>query len=109
MFCTQCGSELSEKDRFCSQCGHATALCQPSSAPPPRRLALDVENKKIAGVCAGFARYLEVDVILVRIVWLVLAFGAGIGLLAYPIAWILMPKDQPPAPAAASQLAGQHG
>jgi phage shock protein PspC (stress-responsive transcriptional regulator) len=54
---------------------------------------LDKRNKKIAGVCAGFARYFEVDTTLVRVVWLVAALCTGLGFLAYPIAWILMPSD----------------
>ena len=106
MFCTQCGNELSERDRFCSQCAHPTTLCPPESVPAPRRLARDMQNKKIAGVCAGFARYLDVDVTLVRIILLVLAFGAGVGFIAYIVAWIVMPKDQP-ATLPASQLARQ--
>jgi phage shock protein PspC (stress-responsive transcriptional regulator) len=57
------------------------------------RLSLDTENKKIAGVCAGFARFLDADVLLVRIVWLALALGAGVGFIAYLVAWILMPRD----------------
>ena len=60
-------------------------------------------GKKIAGVCAGFARYLDVDVILVRIVWLVITLTAGVGLIGYIVAWIAMPMEetvvyaQPPA------------
>jgi phage shock protein C len=52
-----------------------------------------MQNKRIAGVCAGFGRYLDVDPVLVRIVWLALALGAGIGFIAYLIAWVVMPKD----------------
>jgi phage shock protein C len=55
---------------------------------------LDKGNKKIAGVCAGFARYFDVDVILVRVVWLALALGTGVGFLAYFAAWIIMPSDR---------------
>ena len=54
---------------------------------------LDKRNKKLAGVCAGFARYMEVDVILVRMVWLVVAVATGVGFLAYLAAWIIMPSD----------------
>jgi phage shock protein C len=68
-----------------------------------------MQNKKIAGVCAGFARYLDIDVTLVRIILLVLAFGAGVGFIAYLVAWIVMPKDPPAAAVAASQLARQSG
>jgi len=56
-------------------------------------LTRDLQNKRIAGVCAGFARYLDVDPVLVRVIWLALAFGAGIGFIGYLIAWIVMPKD----------------
>jgi len=51
-------------------------------------------NRKIAGVCAGFAEYFDLDVTLVRLLWLIVAVMTGVGLLAYPIAWIVMP-DQP--------------
>ena len=62
MFCTKCGSELREQDRFCSACGAATAR---GAAPRPRepanaRLSRPMSEAKIAGVCAGFARYFGV-------------------------------------------------
>lgn len=50
-------------------------------------------EKKIAGVCAGFAHYLDMDVTLVRVLWLLIALAGGAGFIAYLIAWILMPKD----------------
>ncbi len=105
MFCTQCGVELGANDRYCSQCAQPTGLC-PAPAEPSR-LTRDMRNKKIAGVCAGFARYLAVDIVLVRVIWLVLAFGTGIGFIAYLVAWIVMPKEPVPLPAPASQYAPQ--
>jgi phage shock protein C len=59
----------------------------------PRRLMLDKTDKKIGGVCAGFARYSDLDVALVRVVWLIVAFSTGLGFLAYLVAWIVMPSD----------------
>ena len=50
-------------------------------------------NRKVAGVCAGVAEYFDLDVTLVRVVWLVLAFFGGGGLLAYVIGWIVMPEE----------------
>jgi phage shock protein C len=95
MFCTRCGMELREQDRFCSQCGKATGLVPAQQAPHMERtLALDKRRKKIAGVCAGFARYIDADVTLVRIIVLVLALSSGIGFVAYIVAWILMPGDE---------------
>lgn len=100
MFCTQCGIALGAQDRFCRQCGHATGVDAPPH-PAAHSLTRDMQNKKIAGVCAGFARYLDTDVVLVRVLWLVLAFGTGVGFIAYVIAWIVMPKEPHPLPVAA--------
>ena len=56
-------------------------------------------GRKIAGVCLGFSEYFDVDVTLVRVVWLIVAFMTGIGFLSYPIAWIIMPEEPPLLPA----------
>jgi phage shock protein C len=92
MFCTKCGVQLIDQDRFCRRCG-----LEVGSTPtyePPARLMLDKRNKKIAGVCAGLARYWNMDVTLLRVLWLVLAICAGTGFLAYLIAWIAIPSDE---------------
>jgi phage shock protein C len=91
MYCTKCGVELREDDRFCSRCGGRTAVCPPPEVP--RALMLDKRNKKIAGVCAGFARYLGVDVVLARVLWLGIALCTGVGFLVYLAAWIVIPSD----------------
>jgi phage shock protein C len=94
MFCTRCGKELKDEDRFCAACGHPT---RPENvafrAGTPARLTRSMEDKKIAGVCAGVARYFQADVTLVRLIWLVLAFATGVGFIAYVIAWIVMPRE----------------
>ena len=91
MFCTQCGVEIRNQDCYCPQCGHRLKPDLPPAAP--ERLMRDMKNKKIAGVCAGLARYLNVDPVLIRVIFLVLAFSTGIGFIAYIVAWIVMPKD----------------
>ena len=91
MFCTNCGQQIADESKFCSECGKAT---RPDAALVPRpadRLVRLRAGKKVAGVCAGFARYLGMDVTLVRIVWLVTALTAGVGFIAYIVAWIAMP------------------
>jgi phage shock protein PspC (stress-responsive transcriptional regulator) len=51
-------------------------------------------DKKIAGVCAGMAKYTGMDPTIMRILWLLLAFGLPpAGLLGYIAAWILMPPE----------------
>ena len=93
MFCTQCGVELEPQDRYCHQCGKGTGAGRPwPNRVSEGRLTLNTRDKKIAGVCAGFARYLDVDVTLVRIVWMILVFvPPGAGLIGYLLAWLIMP------------------
>ncbi|HLJ15187.1 MAG TPA: PspC domain-containing protein [Bryobacteraceae bacterium] len=103
MYCTRCGIEIDDKARFCSDCGAATQNAAPrgSTAGSEHRLYRSREDVKIAGVCAGLARYLSVDVTLVRILWLVLTFcPPGAGIIAYIICWIVMPKEPLLLPAA---------
>lgn len=50
---------------------------------------------KLAGVCSGLAEYLNTDVVIVRIIWLVFTFIlTGIGPLAYIICAIVLPKKE---------------
>ncbi|MGE5324349.1 MAG: PspC domain-containing protein, partial [Actinomycetota bacterium] len=48
---------------------------------------------KIAGVCLGFAEYFDLDVALVRIVWLVCSIFGLLGVIAYASAWIVVPEE----------------
>ncbi len=70
----------------------------PPPPPVPRRLLRrEGGEEKIGGVCAGVADYLSIDVTLVRVAAVFLAF-AGPGLPAYVVAWIVMPKATPGTP-----------
>ncbi len=93
MYCTRCGFELREDDRFCSRCGDRAAAAGKAPETPQTLLMLDKRNRKIAGVCAGFARYFDVDVVLMRVLWLGIALCTGVGFLAYIAAWIVIPAD----------------
>jgi phage shock protein C len=60
----------------------------------PKRLVRSQDDRMIAGVCAGLARYLGVDPGIVRVavvVGTILGFGSLI--VAYVVAWILMPQE----------------
>ena len=65
-----------------------------------RRLVRPRDDRKIAGVCAAFARYFELDVTAVRLVSLLAVICAGTGLLVYLIAWIVIPEEPLALPAA---------
>lgn len=94
MFCTKCGVELPGRERYCSQCGTPTGQGGVFTPALEARLSRPVYDKKIAGVCAGFARYFGVDVTLVRILWVVaIVWPIPVGLIAYIVAWIVMPRD----------------
>ena len=56
-----------------------------------KQLMRSGRDKKIAGVCAGVAYYFDIDPTIVRVIWGVLAFGYGAGIVAYIILWIIAP------------------
>lgn len=50
-------------------------------------------DKKLAGVCGGVARHWNVDPLLVRVGWVLLALSGGVGIVLYIAAWLLVPAD----------------
>lgn len=56
------------------------------------KLYLSDTNKKIGGVCGGIGEYFGVDPTLIRLIWILLIFLAGTGVIAYFIAWIIIPQ-----------------
>jgi phage shock protein C len=68
------------------------------SAPSPaqtRLLRRSSEDRVIAGVCGGLARYLGVDPVLLRIAFVVLTIAGGSGVLLYALGWLLIPSERP--------------
>ncbi len=59
---------------------------------PYRRLTLSDTDKMIGGVCGGIAAYFGIDPTLVRVITVVLALLFGGGVIAYLLAWLIMPK-----------------
>ena len=57
---------------------------------PKKKLYRMQENRMIAGVCAGFAEFFSFDVVLIRVIWVILAF-TGVGVIAYLAALFIMP------------------
>jgi len=87
----------------------AWAIMTDSSIPASaeaetRRLTRSTIDRKIAGVCGGLAEYFNVDATLVRVIWAILTIVPGcivLGILAYLVAWFIMP-DSPATHAAAT-------
>lgn len=66
-------------------------------ASPARQLHLSRTDRKIAGVCGGLGQFLDIDPILFRVAFVVLAFAGGVGIVLYIALWLVMPQDAPPA------------
>jgi phage shock protein C len=113
MICSNCRREIANESNFCYLCGAR----QPASAGvpvSPKRLRRSVTDAKLGGVCAGLAEYWNVDVTIVRLVWVLLViFPVPLvpAVLGYLVAWIVIPEAdrpvyavaQPPAQNAAPQ------
>ena len=59
----------------------------------PKRLFKSRTNKIIAGVCGGLAEYFDVDPVIMRVLFVLLAFFGGSGFILYIACAIIMPKQ----------------
>ncbi|HEY5619815.1 MAG TPA: PspC domain-containing protein [Vicinamibacterales bacterium] len=96
MTCNRCSRDIDADSAFCRYCG--SPVGEPTR---PRRLTRLPADGKLGGVCAGMARYLGTDPTVVRLAWVILSVVPGIiigGLIAYGVAWVLLPVDglEPP-------------
>lgn len=83
-----------------------------------RSLRRSKEDRVIAGVCGGIARYVDIEPVFLRIAFILMLVPGGLGLLIYVIAWIAMPefssvederqaaRTNPPNPRLAGSLVG---
>ena len=108
MLCPHCQREIAANSNFCYYCGSRQPAA-PRSFAAAKRLMRSCADCKIAGVCAGFAEYVDVDVTVVRLIWVLVTFFSGIlpGILAYIVAWIIMPKAPQPLRAPAGNATPQ--
>jgi len=106
MYCNSCGQNIADDARFCSHCGH-TVGNQPDNA---RRFIRSRTDRRIAGVCAGLGHYLDLDTALVRVLTVLITFAVGFfpGVIAYIVAWIIVPQEPEyhPVIAAGQPVAG---
>jgi len=102
MYCNACGKAIAEDGRFCSHCGTVVGI-----PPTPKKLmrARAESGRKIAGVCAGLAQHFDLDVTLVRILFVFLTLATGVcpGIVTYLLAWIIVPAEPELKPLLATQ------
>lgn len=101
MYCNHCGKMIQDDAVVCAYCAIPVG-----TAVARKKLMRPRAGRKIAGVCLGFAEYFDLDVTLVRVVWLIMSFVTIVGIVSYPIAWIAMPEEPLalPAPNVAPQV-----
>ena len=73
----------------------ADKLASPSDPSSRKWLTRSTTDRKFAGVCGGLGDYFEIDSTVVRVVWVILGIVPGcfiLGLLAYLVAWFIIPE-----------------
>jgi phage shock protein C len=75
----------------------STGPSEPSQ-PAHRVVRRSRSERVLAGVCGGVGRYLGVDPVLLRIAFIILALANGLGVIAYVVAWVAIPEEQPDQP-----------
>jgi phage shock protein C len=89
MYCNYCGKVIQEDAAVCAYCGKRVA-----AVIARKRLIRPRMGRKIAGVCQGMAEYFDLDVNLIRLVWLLsILFSGPLGPGAYVLAWIVLPQE----------------
>jgi len=63
------------------------------SQQPMRRLYRSGNDKILGGVCGGLGEYFGIDPTLIRLAWIIFSLVYGSGVLAYIIAWIIIPRN----------------
>ena len=101
---TSAGGQFSEGYQSSSECSQSSGSSQPSGSGQsseesqtqfrnrPRKYYRDPENKSIGGVCAGLALYLNLDVALIRVLFVLCFFMGSASFWIYVILWLVAPK-----------------
>jgi phage shock protein PspC (stress-responsive transcriptional regulator) len=101
MTCPNCQKEIADASKFCYNCGARLAPDAPGAAAPPppvpnyapaKKLVRSTNDRKLGGVCAGLADYFDIDVTLVRVLWLLATLIPGPNILVYIVLWIVLPQ-----------------
>lgn len=105
MFCTKCGVQNAYDSKFCKNCGNplevntgfaGTNSYPQNTAQPKKYFYRSRKNKKICGVCGGFAETFDFDPTVVRLVYALGSLICGfflLGTIAYFIIAAIVPLE----------------
>jgi len=88
VYCNYCGKVIQEDAHICVSCGKCVGM-----HVPQKKLIRPRSGRKIAGVALAFAEYFDLDVSLIRVVWVLVAVFGGTGILAYIVCWVVIPSE----------------
>jgi phage shock protein PspC (stress-responsive transcriptional regulator) len=89
MFCNYCGKCIQDDAKLCAYCGRVVV-----GATACKRLERPRHDRKFGGVCAAFGRYFDIDVAVMRILWiLAVIMTVPLAIIAYFAAWIVIPEE----------------
>lgn len=72
--------------------GSGSAESEPRTYSSSRRIYRDPDRRIFGGVCAGLAAYLNIDALIIRIVFAILFLAGGFGILIYLVLWVVLPE-----------------
>lgn len=85
-------SALGDPDDYIEDSDTERTNSAPIEENSSRHLYRDMDNAVIAGVCSGLANYFTIDVVIVRVIFVLFFFFGGFGFPLYVIMWIIVPK-----------------